>query len=77
MCNRRRLSADDHAVIRVETRNAICGAATAALASASEGIDKLAMYITARVASTRAQILEAQEPQITARALELLQRRRR
>ena len=77
MCNRRRLSADDHAAIRVETRNAIFGATTTALASASAGIDKLSMYITARVASTRGQILETLEPQITARALDLLQRRRR
>ena len=33
--------------------------------------------VAARVASTRGQILETLEPQITARALELLQRRRR
>ena len=77
MCNRRRLNADDHAVIRVAARNALYASTTAALASASAGIDKLSMYITARVASTRGQILETLEPQITARALELLQRRRR
>ena len=77
MCNRRRLSADDHAVIRVAARNALYASTTAALASASEGISKLSMYLEARHASTRGQILEARTPEIEARARELLARRRR
>ena len=77
MCNRRGLNADDHVVIRVAARNAIYAVTTTALASASEGMDKLSMWLAVRHASTRSQILETRIPEIEARARELLARRRR